>query len=107
MHPGSTRAFSSSSAPGFRLPPSTTSSINNIGTQQAGTISSKNSLSKPEQPVFALSNMSEKTPLIPLAAPGGTIPRVQAKCKGRAIGKLLATTAAAGLIYYGMPYGMF
>jgi hypothetical protein len=79
--------------------------INNIGTQQAGTISSRKHLSISEQPVFGLSNMSEKTPLIPLAAPSGNVPRVQGKCKGRAIGRLLAATAAAGLIYYGMPYG--
>jgi hypothetical protein len=54
-----------------------------------------------------LASMSEKAPLIPIAASGGNVPRAHTKCKGRAIGRLLATTAAAGLIYYGMPYGMF
>jgi endothelin-converting enzyme len=51
--------------------------------------------------------MSEKQPLIPIAASGGNVPRAHSKCKGRAIGRLLAATAAAGLIYYGMPYSMF
>jgi hypothetical protein len=107
MHPGFTRALSaSSSSPGFHRPSSLIPSIINFGTQQAGIILSRNPFSITRQPVVALSNMSEKAPLIPIAASGGNVPRVQTKCKGRAIGKLLVTTAAAALIYYGIPYGM-
>jgi hypothetical protein len=46
--------------------------------------------------------MSEKLPLIPVAEPQ---PHVQSRCKGRSIRKLVTATAAAALIYYGIPYG--
>jgi hypothetical protein len=92
----------SSSTPGFHLPFSILTSINQ-STQQAGTSTPRNTYTRNHQ----LASMSEKAPLIPIAASGGNVPRAQTKCKGRAIGRLLATTAAAGLIYYGMPYGMF
>jgi hypothetical protein len=50
--------------------------------------------------------MSEKAPLIPVALPAERSPRVQRCTRTRAIGRLITTAAAAGLIYYGMPYGM-
>jgi hypothetical protein len=52
-------------------------------------------------------NMSEKAQLIPVAVPVERSSHVKRCSKGRAIGKLLATAAAAGIIYYGVPYGMF
>lgn len=48
--------------------------------------------------------MAEKAPLIPVAEPH---PHVHRRCKGRSIGRLLTASAAAALIYYGIPYGRF
>jgi hypothetical protein len=107
MHPGFARVVSviiNSKLPSSisHLPPPSV----NHGTQQAGTFLPRK-LSNTYSRQFHLASMSEKQPLIPIAASGGNIPRAQSKCQGRSIGKLLAATAAAALIYYGMPYSMF
>lgn len=74
-----------------------------FGTQLAGTLAS--SIIVSIAPPGAVGNMSEKAPLIPVATPAERLPRVQRCTRTRAIGRLLTTAAAAGLIYYGMPYG--
>jgi hypothetical protein len=50
--------------------------------------------------------MSEKAPLIPVAAPAERRSRVQRCPKGRVIGKILTAAAAAGIVYHGMLYGV-
>jgi len=52
--------------------------------------------------------MSEKGPLIPVAAPGRaeTHLHVQRRSKGPSIGKLATVATAVALVYYGVPYGM-
>jgi endothelin-converting enzyme len=96
----------SSSTPGFHPPSSCpSSSSSESGTQLAGT-----NISIPRVLLFVAPkdqfSMSEKAPLIPIAAPAERSPRVQRCTKGRAIGRVLTTAAAVGLIYCGMPYGM-
>jgi hypothetical protein len=55
-----------------------------------------------------MSNMSEKLPLIPVALSANKCPRVNRGSKGLSTRKFLtAAAAAAGIIYYGVPYGMF
>jgi hypothetical protein len=51
--------------------------------------------------------MSEKAPLIPVAGPAERFPHVNRCYRGRSIGKVITAVAAAGIIYYGVPYGMF
>jgi hypothetical protein len=51
--------------------------------------------------------MSEKAPLIPVAVPPERSPHVNRCYKGRSLGRVVTAVAAAGIIYYGVPYGMF
>jgi hypothetical protein len=51
--------------------------------------------------------MSEKAPLIPVAVSAERSPYVNRCYRGRSIGKVITAVAAAGIIYYGVPYGMF
>jgi hypothetical protein len=100
MHPGlpRPRRHHQLQAPGFRLPSSHPSSTLVLSWLVP-------SFHHPEITKQS-STMSEKAPLIPIAAPAEPCTRGQRCSKGRAMGRLLVTAAAAGLIYYGMPYGM-
>jgi hypothetical protein len=51
--------------------------------------------------------MSEKAPLIPVAVSAERSSHVNRCYRGRSIGKVVTAVAAAAIIYYGVPYGMF